>query len=173
MINDNQNNKEIKVITLHNGRKIVFDALIQYICEELEKKDFQKGKFTGFIDFHIFDDILVNYSSEYNLYQELDDWESDYETVREEIERIFDTAVAPTMMVVTEPIKLYIPGIFQDLDGETQEWCNKRKEKIIEILESPDIYHYDMEHRWDEIYIVIDKFKEESIGEILTKLSKI
>lgn len=168
------NEKAIKVIELHHtGRKIVFDALIQYICEELEKKGFQKDKFTGFIDFHIFDEILVNYSSEYNLYEELIEWESDYETIRCEIERIFDTSISPTMMVFIQPIKLYIPGIFQDLDGETQEWCNKRKEKIIEILESPDIYKYDMEHKWDDVYITLEQFKEESIGEILTKLAKV
>lgn len=175
MIDDNKNNKQIKILELHHtGRKIVFDSLIQYICEELEKKGFQKGKFTSFIDFNIFDNILVNYSSEYNLYQELIEWESDYETIRCEIERIFDTAISPTIMVFTQPIKLYIPGVFQDLgDSEAQEWCNKRKEKIIEILESPDIYKYSMEHKWDEIYIILESFKEESIGNILTKLSKI
>ena len=165
--------KEIKVITLHNGRKIVFDTLIQYICEEFEKKGFQKDKFTGFIDFRLYNDILVNYSSEYNLYQELAEWEYDYETIRCEIERIFDTAIDDTLMVVHKPIELYIPGVYQDLDGEAQEWCNKRKEKIVEILKSPNIYKYEMNHNDMEIYIKLIHFKEESIGNILTQLSKI
>ena len=166
-------NQEIKVITLHNGHKIVFNALIQYICEELEKKGFQKDKFTGLIDFHILDEILVNYSSEYNLFEELIEWESNYETVREEVERIFNISITSTMMVFTQPIKLYIPGVFQDLEGEEQEWCNKRKEKIIKILKSPDIYSYSMDHNHDEVHITLFRFEEESIGKILTKLSKI
>lgn len=167
-------NKEIKIITLHNGRKIIFDSLIQYICEEIEKKGFQKDKFTGFIDFNLFDDILVNYSSEYNLYQELIEYESDYETIRCEIENIFNTSVTQTMMVFTKPLELYIPGVFQDLgDCEAQEWCNKRKEKIIEILDSEYIYHYKLKHKFDEIYIVLESFNNEYIYDILNQLSKI